>query len=436
MGAQRGSRRGGLPALDKELAHKENCSNHPGLPPPFVQTPGMLELFPETARIHGGELSLGGVLRLAARRGSYGTPLLVYCEAEPARPGAGLSGGRAGRARLLRHEGVRERRAPASARRGGDRRRRVDARRARVRPRGGTYGERLLFHGNNKSDEELRAAAEAGATVVLDAPDEPERAAAAGVRRVLVRLTPGVEAVTHQAIATAHDESKFGLGADDALAAIQAGRSLGLDVAGIHFHVGSQLEQIDESLLAVDRLAAFCDRAAAELGWSPTVVDLGGSASADNHESIRLQSPTGCGRSSPAAQAPPSPAQVAFEPGRSLVSRAGVSLYRVGVVKESGGARTPRSTAACPRIRGRSSTAPDEALLAERADELATGVYRVAGKQCESGDVLIDAAELPRPRRGDLLAVPATGAYTLSLSSNYTASRGPRSCSSATAARP
>ena len=109
-----------------------------------------------------------------------------------------------------------------------------------------------------------------------------------------------------------------------------------------------------------------------------------------------------------------------FEPGRSLVSRAGVSLYRVGVVKESGGVSyaaidggmsdNPR-----PQLYG----ARYEALLANRADELATGVYRVAGKHCESGDVLIDAAELPRPRRGDLLAVPATGAYTLALSSNY-----------------
>jgi diaminopimelate decarboxylase len=109
-----------------------------------------------------------------------------------------------------------------------------------------------------------------------------------------------------------------------------------------------------------------------------------------------------------------------LEPGRSLVGRAGVTLYRVGTVKESGGVSyaaidggmsdNPR-----PQLYG----ARYEALLANRADELADGVFRIAGKHCESGDVLIDAAELPHPRRGDLLAVPATGAYTLAMGSTY-----------------
>jgi diaminopimelate decarboxylase len=116
----------------------------------------------------------------------------------------------------------------------------------------------------------------------------------------------------------------------------------------------------------------------------------------------------------------PDDVQVVLEPGRSLVGRAGVTLYRVGVVKETGGIRyvaidggmsdNPR-----PQLYG----SRYEALIANRADELADGVFRIAGKHCESGDVLIDAAELPHPRRGDLLAVPATGAYCYSLSSNY-----------------
>jgi diaminopimelate decarboxylase len=116
----------------------------------------------------------------------------------------------------------------------------------------------------------------------------------------------------------------------------------------------------------------------------------------------------------------PHPVQVVLEPGRSLVGRAGVTLYRIGVVKDSGGIRyaaidggmsdNPR-----PQLYG----ARYEALLANRAGELPDGVFRIAGKHCESGDVLIDAAELPHPRRGDLLAVPATGAYTLTMGSNY-----------------
>ncbi len=381
----------------------------------------MLELFPETARIDGGELSLGGITvsRLADE---HGTPLLVYCEQtvraqarayRAAAPDALVAYGTKAFAnvallRVLAAEGI-----GADVSTLGE---------LAYAQRAGVPSERLLFHGNNKSDEELHAAAAARATVVLDAPDEPARAHAAGVQRVLVRLTPGVEAVTHQAIATAHDESKFGLAADGALAAIGASRSLGLDVAGIHLHVGSQLEQVDESLLAVDRLAAFCERARSELGWLPSVIDLGGGLGVRHNHSEHPPEIEAWVRPLVARlrERWPEPAQVVLEPGRSLVSRAGVSLYRVGVVKESGGisyvaidggmSDNPR-----PQLYG----ARYEALLANRAEELATGVYRVAGKHCESGDVLIDAAELPHPVRGDLLAVPVTGAYTLALSSNY-----------------
>jgi len=381
----------------------------------------VLELFPLSARIDGGELSIGGVpaSRLAAE---HGTPLVVYCEEtlraqarayRAAAPDALVVYGTKAFAnvevlRVLAGEGI-----GADVSTLGE---------LAFALRAGIPGERLLFHGNNKSDEELRAAAEAEATVVLDAPDEPSRAAAAGVRRVLVRLTPGVEAVTHEAIATAHDSSKFGLANDDALAAIDVARGLGIEVAGVHFHVGSQLAQLDESLVAVDRLAAFCEQARTELGWSPAVVDLGGGLGVrhnrDEHPpEIDAWVPPLLER---LRERRPEPVQVVLEPGRSLVSRAGVTLYRVGVLKESGGVSyvaidggmsdNPR-----PQLYG----ARYEALLANRAEELATGVYRVAGKHCESGDVLIDAAELPRPERGDVLAVPATGAYTLALSSNY-----------------
>ena len=381
----------------------------------------MLDLFPYTARVDDGELSLGGV-PVSGLAAEHGTPLLVYCEEtlrtqarayRDAAPDALIAYGTKAFAnvevlRVLAGEGI-----------GADVSTLGELAFAR---RAGIPGDRLLFHGNNKSDEELRAAAEAEAAVVIDASDEPERAAVAGVRRVLVRLTPGVEAVTHQAIATAHDESKFGLAHDAALAAIDVARGLGIEVAGIHFHVGSQLAQIDESLVAVDRLAAFCEQARSELGWTPSVIDLGGGLGVRHNRDEHPPEVAAWVQPLVARlrERWPEPAQVVFEPGRSLVSRAGVSLYRVGVVKESGGVSyvaidggmsdNPR-----PQLYG----ARYEALLATRAEELATGVYRVAGKHCESGDVLIDAVELPRPERGDLLAVPATGAYTLAISSNY-----------------
>src|SRR5205823_7468656 len=159
-----------------------------------------------------------------------------------------------------------------------------------------------------------------------------------------------------------------------------------------------------------------------ELGWSPVVLDLGGGLGIRYTRDERLPGIAEFVgpllerlRERLAADV-----QIVLEPGRSLVGRAGVTLYRVGVVKESGGVSyvavdggmsdNPR-----PQLYG----ARYEALLANRANELPDGVFRIAGKHCESGDVLIDAIALPRPRRGDVLAVPATGAYTLAMGSNY-----------------
>src|SRR4051794_30345991 len=198
----------------------------------------MLELFPESAAVEGGELSLGGVAvsRLADE---HGTPLVVYCErtirsmarayrsVDPeavvvygtkAFPNVALM-------RLLAREGLG---ADVSTR--GE---------LEFALRAGVPGDRLVFHGNNKSDEELGAAAAAGALVVLDSLEEVGRAREAGVQTVLVRLTPGIEADTHHAIRTAQAESKFGLSADDAVAAVRDGSRAGLDVAGLHVHIGS-----------------------------------------------------------------------------------------------------------------------------------------------------------------------------------------------------
>ena len=376
----------------------------------------MLDLLPLSAEIADGRLATGGIAA-ADLADEHGTPLVVYCEEtiraqarayRAAAPGAQLVYGTKAFANVAILRILTEESVGADVSTLGEL---AFAREA------GLTGDRILFHGNNKSDEELRAAAAAGATVVLDAPDEPARAADAGVQRAFVRLTPGVEAVTHQSIQTAHDESKFGLAPDAALAAITEARELGIDVAGVHFHVGSQLARVEESLVAVDRLVAFCERAERELGWRPSVLDIGGGLGI--RYTREEQVPEIADFVPPLVARLPD-VQVVLEPGRSLVGRAGVTLYRVGVVKESGGVSyvavdggmsdNPR-----PQLYG----ARYEALLANRAEELPDGVFRIAGKHCESGDVLIDAIALPRPRRGDLLAVPATGAYTLAMASTY-----------------
>jgi diaminopimelate decarboxylase len=278
-------------------------------------------------------------------------------------------------------------------------------------------------HGNNKDDAELAEAGAAGALVVLDALDEIERAATAGVRRTLVRLTLGVEAETHEAIRTGQHGSKFGLPPEQANEAVERARPLGL-----HVHIGSQLVDGRAARVTVDRLAEFAARCRDRLGWTPEIIDLGGGlgvrTSLDEPEPPSVgdfvrELLDQVGRAWD-LQDLPGP-KLILEPGRSLLGPAGVTLYRVGVVKhvsesiawvavDGGMSDNPR-----PQLYGARYTA----LLANRAGEEATGTYRIAGKHCESGDVLIDRVELPEPRRGDLLAVPATGAYTLAMASNY-----------------
>ncbi len=385
----------------------------------------MLALFPATAAIRDGELTVGGIGagELAER---FGTPLVVYCE-ETIRARAQLFGRAAPGAlvvygtkafanvallRLLAEEGV-----GADVSTLGE---------LAFAQRAGLDGSRVLMHGNNKSDEELEAAARLGALLVLDGPDEPQRAAAAGVKRVLVRVTPGVDADTHEAIRTGHRGSKFGLDPDDAVVAVAAAREAGLDVAGIHVHVGSQLADGRSHLLAVELLAEFAARCRDEIGWTPAVVDIGGGFGI-RHVLSEPEPPVeelvkaivGAVAREWAMRGLAAP-QLIVEPGRSLVGPAAFTLYRVGSVKyagereyaaiDGGMSDNPR-----PQLYG----AHYSALLANRADEEPERDFAIAGKHCESGDVLIERAPLPEPRRGDLLAVPATGAYTLSMSSNY-----------------
>jgi diaminopimelate decarboxylase len=282
--------------------------------------------------------------------------------------------------------------------------------------RAGVPANQLVVHGNNKSDAELARAAEAGAAfVVLDALNEIARAAAAGVRRVLVRVTPGIEAETHEAIRTAHHGSKFGLPPADARTAIDQAREAGLDVAGLHVHLGSQLLDLAPARTAVEWLRGFV----AEAAWEPEVIDVGGGlgvAYVEHERAPSIEDFVGAILGELGNWRP----RLILEPGRSLVAEAGVTLYRVGVVKDAGETTfvaidggmsdNPR-----PQLYGAAYTA----MLANRAGESPVAAFTVCGKHCEAGDVLIQRVELPAPRRGDLLAVPVTGAYTLGMASNY-----------------
>jgi diaminopimelate decarboxylase len=388
----------------------------------------VLELFPDTAEIAGGELHVGGV-GVGALAEEFGTPLVVYCEealrgaARAYRRGAPdaaiVYGTKAfpnvAVMRLLAGEGV-----GADVSTLGE---------LRFAQRAGVPAERIVVHGNNKSDEELAAAAEADVwLVVLDEPGEVERCVAAGVQRVLLRVTPGIDADTHDAIKTGHHGSKFGVPPEDAFEAIARAREAGLEVLGLHVHVGSQILEPGPGRFAVDWLAGFAAEARAELGWAPAVVDVGGGLGipyvvddpAPDPEEYAGMLAQRVERAW-AVHDLPRPL-VVMEPGRSLVGRAGFTLYRVGVVKRSSGTTwVAVDGGMSDNPRPALYDARYSALLANRAGEPAAGTYAVCGKHCESGDVLIERAELPEPRRGDLLAVPATGAYTLGMASSYNA---------------
>ena len=295
---------------------------------------------------------------------------------------------------------------------------------------------RLGFHGNNKSVAELEAAVGAGVgSIVIDSLIEIERLAAIvdrrGVRQsVLLRVNSGVHAETHDFLATAHEDQKFGFTLTDAAAAASRIRELpGLDLVGLHCHIGSQIfgtAGFEESAARIVELHAEL-----LVGGELPVLNLGGGfgiayTSVDDPtpiEELAMGIADAVARQCE-VRGIPIP-NLAFEPGRAIVGRAGVTLYEVGTTKPvevDGGERLYVS------VDGGMSDNPRPALygaefsarIASRATDADPVLVRVVGKHCESGDVVVDAEYLPGDvAPGDLLAVPATGAYCFSLASNY-----------------
>jgi diaminopimelate decarboxylase len=296
--------------------------------------------------------------------------------------------------------------------------------------RGGMPPERIVFHGNNKSVEELKLAVELGVTVVADNwLDLEQLAALAPVQPVplMLRFTPGIECHTHEYIRTGHLDSKFGFDPDQLESVLQ--HLLGCPwarLSGLHAHIGSQIFELQPHRDLAGVMADALQRARA-LGHPVTDLNVGGGlgiryVASDDPPSIQAWVQT-------VAQAVAAACEerglelprLLCEPGRSLVATAGLTLYTVGSRKEIPGLRTYLSVDGGMSDNPRPITYQSQytALLADRPEAEATDTVTLAGKHCESGDVLLKDLALPPATTGDVLAVLATGAYNASMASNY-----------------
>lgn len=397
-----------------------------------------LQLFPDTARIEKDSLSIGGC-DLSRLADEFGTPLYLYdCatlesavrtyqgaldDAYPVQSSLTY----AGKAFLclalaewiqqhglwLDCSGLGEIAIAAAA---------------------GVSRERLVVHGVNKTGPDLEAACAHAGVIVVDNLAEIEhliRLSHSGpLPELWLRLQPGVLVESHRYTQTGQPDSKFGMPAEDLLRAARLCRENGLPYQGLHFHLGSQIRSPVPYGAAIEKVLDLARESGLEDGWC---LSPGGGWGVAYHEDdlpqaevesyIRFMAEAiqkGCQARHLALP------ELHLEPGRSLIARAGVAMYRVGVVRrtahrtwvllDGGLADNPR-----PALYGARYTA----LPVRQPDRPAAGEVWMAGPYCESADVLIEALPFPEVREGDLIAVPVSGAYHLSMSSNYNGARRP-----------
>jgi diaminopimelate decarboxylase len=398
-------------------------------------------LLPMTARVDAsGRLSIGGV-DLVDLAEDLGTPLFVYdevhlrdrCRQAVAAWGDGVAYATKAflckaMAALAYEEGM-----CLDVSTGGE---------LHVALAAGVPPARLVLHGNNKSDEELSRALKTGVgRIVVDSFDEIDRlarlvTAGSGLttgghdeaandhesQAVHVRVTPGVEAYTHEFVRTGHEDSKFGFGLASGAAAEAVARLQsfgGVRLVGVHAHIGSQVFRVESFAEEVEALAGFFK----PLGLPELCVGggLGVKYVAGETAPTMAEWARTVREACRSGGIPPS-TRVTVEPGRAVVATAGLTLYRVGTVKELSGIRTyvavdgGMSDNPRPVVYGSGY----EAFLPRAADALRPRAVRVVGKHCESGDVLVADGRVPESLSvGDILATPVTGAYGYSMASNY-----------------
>jgi diaminopimelate decarboxylase len=274
--------------------------------------------------------------------------------------------------------------------------------------RGGFDPAKIYLHGNNKSVEELEYALEQRVgTIVIDSFDELERLEQmAPGQAVMLRVTPGIRPDTHAYISTGQEDSKFGFGVDEVPRAIDAIENL--DLVGLHAHIGSQVFQLDPYEKLAEVLTGIADYPRLNLGGGLGIAYTQDQKppSIDSYvESLLRGAPDGV--------------TVLCEPGRSLVGNAGVTIYRVGTVKAIPNVRTYVAVdgGMSDNLRPMLYGARYEAEIADRFG--GHSLCTVAGKHCESGDIIVSDVLLDEPRPGDVLVTPATGAYGHAMANNY-----------------
>ena len=394
-----------------------------------------LSLLPASAAVDGsGRVSVAGV-PLSDVAAEFGTPCYVYdedeirarCREYVARFGAGAAYASkaflcTAMARLVDEEGMH-----LDVATGGE---------LYVALHAGFPADRIVFHGNNKSVDELRAALDAGiGRIVVDSTDELDRldrlvAEGMPTPRVMLRVRPGVEAHTHEYIETGAEDSKFGFSLERGDALEAARRVIERDVlrfAGLHCHIGSHVFRLDSFTRAIEKMVGLARAIEDATGALVEELNVGGGLgvryltedappSIGEYASV-LQESVAKALAEAGTRSRP---MLMVEPGRSIVATAGLTLYTVGTIKAGARLYVAVDGGMSDNLRPVTYGARYEAFLPERATAERPLIATIAGKHCEQGDIIVSDARLPADLAvGDLLATPVTGAYGFAMASNY-----------------
>ena len=303
----------------------------------------------------------------------------------------------------------------------------------------GFPAENICLHGNNKQENELRLALEYGVgRIVVDADSELDLldklcAEQSKIQTILLRVNPGVEAHTHHFIQTAKTDSKFGFSIVDGTAEKMTARALkkkNIRLAGYHCHIGSQIFEKQSFALAAEKMIAFMASMRDKFSFEASELNLGGGYGiwyTDEDKKIPGENYAEYLRAifrainEKTAEYGLKKPFLMIEPGRSIVGEAGITLYTVGAVKDIPGVKKYIAVdgGMFDNPRYALYQAKYTAVLANRANEKPTEIVTIAGKCCESGDIVCSNVSLPKAKKGDILAVLSTGAYNYSMASNY-----------------